>query len=415
MKNNRNGDFGSIRPVMESPAKTRVEPETTYPKVVKRRRPSDYFRAGANSLRYILGREVHYYRKQPVDALFFITYRCTSKCRTCTLWQRSDSAGELSLDEWKRAVDMCHEMGVKGVELFGGDALLRLDVLIPLVAYIKTKDGMETDLVTNSNLLTDEVAEQLVAAGIDDIWFSIDGVSAWHNQIRGRDDAFEKVDKAIDSVLKARGAGCRPRIRANTTISNLNWDHFDEVLAYAESKGMDFLHCEYAGEFWDELLDRSVIDGVRPNPYFVRQEGRSILVTAEQARIIKAKLVQMKKDVRRMKISLQSENVDRLTIDQMTTGLCDNRRCYISRTKVTIDPRGNVVGCGFFGGWKLGNIKEQRLRDIWDNDRHRRFMKHFAKRDMAICDHCIMGVQRNPSFWQGVRNHINQALGRARQ
>ncbi len=400
---------------MGSPVNTSVEPETACPRAVKRRTPSVYFKGAVNTFKYILGREVNYYRKQPVDALFFITYRCTSKCRTCTLWQRCDAVGELSLEDWKRAVDMCHEMGVKGVELFGGDALLRMDVLVPLTAYIKTKNGMEADLVTNSNLLTDEAAEQLVTAGMDDIWFSIDGVSAWHNQIRGRDDAFERVDKAIDAVRKARGANGRPKLRANTTVSNLNYDHFDEVLAYAESKGMDFLHCEYAGEFWDELLDQSVIDGIRPNPYFIRQDGRSILATAEQARIIKAKLLQMKKDVRRMKISLQSDDIDRLTIDQMVTGFCDNRRCYITRSKVTIDPRGNVVGCGFFGDWKMGNIKEQHLRDIWDNDRHRRFMDHFTRRDMKICDHCIMGVQRNATLWQSVRNHINQALGRARQ
>ena len=414
MNNDSTDGSGSGIPAMKPP--TEVLPETIAvgPKTVKRRTLGTYFKGAVNSLRFLLGREIHYYRKRPVDALFFVTYRCTSHCRTCTLWQRCDSAGEMSLDEWKRAVDMCGDMGVKGVELFGGDALLRLDVLIPLVAYIKSKDGMEADLVTNSNLLTDDVARQLVEAGIDDIWFSIDGVSSWHNKIRGRDDAFDRVDKAIDAVLRARGGRQCPRVRANTTISNLNYDHFDEVLAYAESKGMDFLHCEYAGEFWDELLDQSVIDGIRPNPYFIRQEGRSILVTAEQARIIKAKLEQMKKDVRRMRISLQAENVDRLTIGQMTTGLCDNRRCYITRTKVTIDPRGNITGCGFFGDWILGNIRERQLRDIWDNDRHRRFMKHFADRDMNICDHCIMGVQRNPNLWQGLRNHLNQALGRVR-
>lgn len=401
--------------MMEPARKPSTGPPVIPTGAVKRRTPFTYLKAAVTSFRYIGERELHYHLRKPVDALFFITFRCTSHCKTCTLWQRCDAVGELSLDEWKRVVDMCHEMGVKGVELFGGDALLRLDVLIPLIRYIKTKDGMETDLVTNSNLLTDEVAEQLVAAGIDDIWFSIDGVSSWHNRVRGRDDAFERVDRAIDAVLRARGSRCRPRIRANTTISNLNYDHFDEVLAYAESKGMDFMHCEYAGEFWDELLDRSVIDGIRPNPYFVRQEGRSILVTREQAEVIKDKIEKMKQAVREMRISLQTENVDRLTIQQMTTGLCDNRRCHITRTKVTIDPRGNVVGCGFFADWKLGNIRQQHLRDIWDNPSHRRFMKHFARGNMAICDHCIMGVQRNPSLWQSLRNHLYRAMGKVRR
>jgi MoaA/NifB/PqqE/SkfB family radical SAM enzyme len=178
--------------------------------------------------------------------------------------------------------------------------------------------------------------------------------------------------------------------------------------------GMDFIHLEYAGEFWDELLDQSIIDGVRPTPYFVRQGNRSILVDNRQARVVKEKVAQMKKDARRMNISLQCENIDKLTIKQMFSGDCDNRRCYITRTKVTIDPTGNVLGCSFFGDWILGNIRQQDLKDIWNNDRHKRFMKHFARRDMKLCRHCIMGVQRNPTPAQNIRDYINRALGRAR-
>ncbi len=385
------------------------------PNGAQRRTAGAYIRATYNAAAYILGREFRYHRVKPIDALLFLTFRCTSQCKTCTLWQRRDAEGEMNLEEWKRVIDMCAEMGVRGCELFGGDALLRLDVLIPLIAYIKTKPGMEADLVTNCNLLTEEVAQKLVDAGIDDIWFSLDGVSSEHNRVRGRDDAFTRADRAIDGVLRARSNLARPLLHANTTISNLNYAHFDEVLPYAESKGLDFHHLEYAGEFWEELLNASVIDGIRPNPYFVRQGNLSILLNEEQARIVKDKVTRMKRDVRSMHISLQCENVDKLSIRQMVTGFCDNRRCYITRGKITVDPRGNILGCSFFGDWILGNVRQKPLREIWNNDRHRLFMRHFASRDMKICDHCIMGVQRNPTPAQNIRDFINRALGRARR
>jgi MoaA/NifB/PqqE/SkfB family radical SAM enzyme len=401
---------------MDSETKRSVEwEEERYPRpLIKKRTPGMYISAAWFFLKHLFKREIRYYRKTPIDTLFFLTYRCTSRCQTCTLWQRTDKTGELSLEDWKRAVDQSAAMGAKNIELFGGDALLRKDVLVPLVEYVSTKPGLCSDLVTNCNLMTEEMARGLIEGGLHDLWFSIDGVDETHNTVRGNKKTFTKVEETIKWFRELRGDSRLPLLHANTTISNLNHDSFDKVLPYVESMGVDFLHLEYAGEFWDDLLDESVIDGIRPNPYFVRQDNKSILVNEEQARSIKAKVARMKKDVRYMKISLQCENVDKLTIRQMIEGDCDNRRCYIARSKVTIDPRGNVVGCGFYGDWVMGNIREQSLSEIWNNKSHRRFLKHFAKGHTKLCKHCIVGVQRNPTAAQNIRDYVNRALGRAR-
>jgi MoaA/NifB/PqqE/SkfB family radical SAM enzyme len=402
-----NKDTGTVK---------RVEwEEDRFPRpMTKKRSLLTYLAASVRFGQFLIRREIRYYRRRPIDTLFFLTYRCTSRCKTCTLWQRTDRSEEMSLEDWKRTVDMCAEMGARYFELFGGDALLRPDVLIPLTAHIKTIPGSNCDLVTNCNLMTERTAKGLVAAGIDEIWISIDGVEEDHNLVRGRDKTFSKVEKTIGWVREARGPSGRPQLHANTTISNLNYSTFDKVLAYADRMGMDFNHLEYVGEFWDELLDRSVVEGVRPSPYFVRQGDFSVLVNEEQARIIKAKVAQLKKDVRSMAISLQCENVDKLTIEQMVTGLCDNRRCYITRGKVTVDPRGNVLGCPFYGDWILGNVRRQHLREIWNNEKHKRFMTHFARGHMKLCEHCIIGVQRNPNLTQNIRDYLNRARRRAR-
>lgn len=380
----------------------------------KRRTPGVYIKAGMRFFGYLLRREIRYYGKRPIDTLFFLTYRCSSRCKTCTLWQRTDRADELTLDEWRRAVDMSAALGARNYEIFGGDALFRPDVLIPLTAYIESKPGLSCHLPTNCNLMTEKIARDLVEAGIQHIWISLDGIADAHNRIRGRDTTFDKVDHTITWLREARGSGKQPLIHIITTISNLNCDVFDRVLYYAEEKGVDFSHLEYAGEFWDELIDQSVIDNIRPNPYFVRQGEKSILVTEEQARAIKAKIEQMKKDVQQMKISLQPENMDKLTIEQMATGFCDNRRCYITRTKISIDPYGNVIGCPFFDTWSMGNIREHTLEEIWNNGKHKRFINHFSRGHIKLCGHCIMGVQRNPNVIQHIRDHFNRALGQVR-
>jgi len=392
--------------------------EERYPRPLaskKKTGPGRYIRALWLILKYLIPREIRYFRKKPIDTLFFLTYRCTSRCKTCTLWQRTDKSGEMSLDDWKRAVDQAAELGAKNIELFGGDALIRKDVLVPLTAYISTKPGLCSDLVTNCNLMSEKMARELVEAGLHDLWVSVDGVAETHNTVRGRDKTFDKVEQTFKWFREARGDSELPLLHANTTISNLNYDTFEQVLPYAVSMGCDYMHLEYAGEFWDELLEQSIVDGIRPTPYFVRQDDRSILVSEEQARIIKDKVEQMKKDARSMHIRFQCENVDKLTIRQMVSGDCDNRRCYIARTKIVVDPKGNILGCPFFGDWVNGNLRETPLKEIWNNKRHRRFLKHFSRRDMKLCDHCIMGVQRNPTPAQNIRDYINRARGRARR
>ena len=147
--------------------------------------------------------------------------------------------------------------------------------------------------------------------------------------------------------------------------------------------------------------------------------GHSVSFAADMSRgwddAIKDRVDAMREEAQCMNIDLHCENIDKLSIGQMTSGHCDNRRCYITRGKITVDPRGNVVGCSFFGDWIMGNVRETHLKDIWNNERHRRFMKHFKQRHMKICDHCIMGVQRNPSPVQFIRSHLLRAVGKVRR
>jgi hypothetical protein len=89
---------------------------------------------------------------------------------------------------------------------------------------------------------------------------------------------------------------------------------------------MDINHPEYVCEFYNGLFDKSIIGGIRPNPYFVRQGDVSFLVDEEQARDVRVRMERLKRDSGRMNISLQCENIDKLTVEQMANGHCDNHR-----------------------------------------------------------------------------------------
>lgn len=372
---------------------------------------SGLFKNTFRELKYLFKRETDYYRINPQDALFFLTYRCTSQCKTCSMWQRQKSQEELSLADWQRIVDMCYAQGVKYIELFGGDALLRKDVLVPLIAHIKTYP-IEADLVTNCNLMDRAMAEGIVGAGLDDIWLSIDGVEKTHDYVRGKEGSYDKVVACLESVRQARGMGKRPFMHCNTTVSNLNVGTLDKILDFAEEKGLDFMHLEYAGEFTSQIVNYTEIDNIKPNPYFVSQ-GNSILANPTQARSLKEEIQQLKKKARNLKINLMTENVDCLNFDNMVSGQFGNRRCYITHFKVTVDPYGNVLGCPFFGNYHLGNLKDGELSQIWKGKKHIHFIRSFGKIQSVFCKYCVLGVQRNRTFWQLLENKTHHFLEKA--
>lgn len=329
------------------------------------------------------------------------------------MWQRGKEGEELSLADWQKTVDMCHGLGTKYIELFGGDVLLRKDVVVPLIAHIK-KYPMEADLVINCDLMDQATAEGIVQAGLDDLWLSIDGVEENHDRVRGKNGSYSKVLDCIEFVKRARGERKTPVLHANTTISKFNVDIFEKVLPFAEGAGLDFMHLEYAGEFLVEMVNRAQINDIKPTPYYVCQEDSSLL-DRTQARTLKKKIEQLKKQAGDMRISLMTENIDCLTTEDLIAGECGNKKCYIARFKVTVDPYGNILACPFFGDYHLGSVRKEELTQIWKNEKHLSFLRSLTTIWSVFCRHCIMGVQRNRTFVQLLRDKTYQSLGKSRR
>jgi len=98
---------------------------------------------------------------------------------TCSTWKRpAYKERELDLSEWKRVGDVFFNNGITNVELFGGDVLLRNDMLIPFIKYLKEKDFV-IYLPTNSNLIDEKMAFDLVEASVDRIYLSTDGLTVY--------------------------------------------------------------------------------------------------------------------------------------------------------------------------------------------------------------------------------------------
>lgn len=362
------------------------------------------FETTGKELKRIIKREVNHYRVKPTHALLFLTYRCTCRCLSCSMWKREEKINpkdEMSLTDWQRCVDAISERGLGDIELFGGDALLRKDALVPLIKYIHSK-GIHTNMTTNGVLLDEETAFELVNSGLDDFNISIDGIGDLHDQMRGVRSVFERAKKGIQYVVAARGGRKKPEIALNATISALNIDHIGDLISLAGELGMDTVNLEPFGAMDNESIRCSEINGIIPNPYFTHYKNE-LSLGREQAIFLKQHLSRIKELTRKgQSIYVTSENIDILTVDNLVNRVFPNRKCYICRYLISIDPFGNIMPCPFFNNYIIGNIRTENFHNIWNNKKHKDFIRFQKNKKIDMCTQCVIGVQRNPTLYQSL-------------
>lgn len=342
-------------------------------------------------------REVDFHRVRPTIATLFLTYRCNSRCVTCTMWKRSpeeELKKEIGLEEWTVVLDKIADAGIKVVEVFGGNVLLRKDLLVKVLPYMRKK-GFIVHLPTNQIGLDEEIARS-IAENADVVYISTDGTGEYQDRIRGLSGSGSRVESAVSMLRRMKKNGS-PRLICNTTVSKHNVEIVDRIADEAAKQCFDEMHLEYVGEITDEHIDHSLIDGLRPAPYYVKQ-GESVLLDMEKARLFKEKVREIKRKYRRSDLFVFTVNVDILSEKEMCEGTIPNKKCYVERNEITVDPYGNVVGCLFINNYILGNIVKEPLESIWNNERHKRFREVQNKGCLEMCEHCILGVQRNPTF-----------------
>jgi radical SAM protein with 4Fe4S-binding SPASM domain len=234
----------------------------------------------------------------------------------------------------------------------------------------------------------------------------MDGVNSNHDGIRGVEGTFERVEKGLNFLVEARrkkGIDCRkPRLICNTTVSRHNVEQIESIARFASTAGFDENHFEYVGEMTQEQVANSAIDGLRPDTYYLKGNGSS-LITSEQVKLFRKELKEVKKKYSRKDFGITTINSDVLADQNLVNGTVPVNKCYMERREVTVDPYGNVVACPFFNNYYLGNLLQQDFEAIWNGEKHKRFRSYQKSGRLEICKHCILSVQRNHSFTTGLR------------
>jgi len=173
--------------------------------------------------------------------LHLVAWELTRSCNLFCAHCRGSAApssyeGELSTEECFRLIDQILEVGHPIIILTGGEPLVRPDVLT-IARYAVNKE-LRVVMGTNGTLITEEMAAKLKEVPISRLGISLDfPVAELQDDFRGQAGAFSA---AMTGIANARRAGIEVQI--NSTITKLNVNYLDELLALALEAGAVAFH-----------------------------------------------------------------------------------------------------------------------------------------------------------------------------
>jgi len=295
-----------------------------------------------------------------------VTGSCNSRCQTCNAW-KNKAKDELTTEEIKNALRQLKDIGFKNVVFIGGEPLLRRDIgiLVKEASVLK----MENIIIVTNGLLLRDKAEELLKNGITHITVSIDGVSDVDDEIRGVPDGYARAIEGIEAVqrLKREMDVTVPVTIITTLLLNQNVEEIPKLVELARSLDAHWLF---------NLLD--------PNLDIFRGIPLSKLMVKDKEKIDETIDYLVETCRKYPQLISSCEHMLEFARNYLKG---DNRydfHCVHGYRMVYLGSHGEVyLGC--YAMDPIGNIRENKLREIVGSKKHRKLAERMYMMECPGC------------------------------
>ena len=274
--------------------------------------------------------------------------RCPCRCAHCNM-VRSPGV-ELTAEELKDFIDQVIELGAISIGFAEGDPLLRED-LVDLVKHVD-KDRAMASIFTPGILLTEEKAVELKRAGL---YATIIGlrspIPAEHDAARGFKGAFEKV---IQSMKNAVNAGLYVSMHTHANPSLIESGKLEGLYDLASQLGIHEL------TVWESIPT-----------WGYRDREKMMLNDGHRKHILEM--------YRKVNSAPEGPRMFSMTFFESPNLF----GCMAGRRWLNLVDSGDLTPCAYVP-ISFGNIKEERVRDIWE--KMRRCQEFKRKRSCLMLD-----------------------------
>lgn len=325
----------------------------------------------------------------------FITERCNFNCPMCHVKDsRLQKLSELSFQELKPFFNNISPFSPT-ISLAGGEPLMHPEI-IKIIKYLDQKKIVKA-LVTNGMLL-EKMADKLIDSGLDYLAVSLDGPNEPTQYQRGLvKNSFPQIIKGIKKIIKLRGGNPLPHIRIATVISKANINNFDKIYDIINKLGVDQWSISHHFYFYDQIKKQqsnfSQKTGFGNDVWGEYNGKKKILFNTQERKIISQKLKHIQTIIKTSKIKIDLPTT--MNVEKFYTGAIPNKKsiCTSPFNQVFLRGNGDIEMCH---GYILGNIKNNSLLDIWNNQKTKKFQKYISKHKLIPA--CFRCCSLNPVF-----------------
>lgn len=279
-----------------------------------------------------------------------LTRRCNLACNHCYL--DATSRQEATADELttREICILLDEVAARSNEtmvvLTGGEPLLRSD-LESIISH-GTEQGLFIVLGTNGTLLTDSRVQSLKQAGLKGMGISVDSLNpVKHDRFRGRQGCWQKTMAGIE-MCRRHGLS----FQVHFTVTRDNLDEISDLIEFSHQRqarvvNIFFLICTGRGETICDI-DPEDYERILRQLVKIQADYPDMTIRVRCAPHSKRVAMQLNPDANINSISGR-----------------DGDGCIAGIHYCRITPEGGVTACPFIDE-EVGNIKQQKLFDVWD-------------------------------------------------
>ncbi len=167
----------------------------------------------------------------PAYVVWELTLACDHACTHCGSRAGVAREGELSTDEALEVVRQLAALGTREVVLIGGEAYLHAGFL-EIVRALRAA-GIAPALTTGGRGITEELAAQLVRAGLAYASVSVDGLEVTHDRMRNLRGSWRSAMTALERL---RAAGLPTS--SNINLNRLNHGDLEALYTELHARGI---------------------------------------------------------------------------------------------------------------------------------------------------------------------------------
>jgi MoaA/NifB/PqqE/SkfB family radical SAM enzyme len=334
----------------------------------------------------------------PETISFFLTYICNLRCAMCGQWGEAGAFNEYSGEVLRQRLAVAEFAkiieDIKGfkpnITLFGGEPMLHPQWL-EIVCLVK-QAGLRCNIVTNGTLIKKNAAE-IIASGLDEIIFSLDGPEEIHDRIRRVPGTFKLSIEGFQQLneLKKQNRSKKPIININCTLWEDNYRYIDDTIKVAElieAEGLTFHHLLFLSKptvrdflhFFETRFKQNPSDWIG----FARDDAPAMDID-----FLLEKIKMVNSGRYRTNVSFYP-NFNESEVRQWYSkfefeSTSYKNRCLSLWLTAYIFPDGSVRPYHSMN-YTLGNIHEESFSRIWNNADYQKYRKYIKDhKRFAVC------------------------------